>query len=39
MDFSFEAYITGTVRKRNAKNTAAKDVLPISNPAISGFGQ
>ncbi len=38
-DFSFEAYITGTVRKKIAENTAVKDVLPISNPTIAGFGQ
>ncbi len=38
MDFSFEAYITGTVRKKIAENAAVKDILPISNPAVSGFG-
>ncbi len=38
MDFPFEAYITGTVRKKMAENTAVKDVLPISKPAIAGFG-
>ncbi len=37
-DFSFEAYITGAVKKKIAENTAVKDVLPISNPAIAGFG-
>ncbi len=37
-DFSFDVYITGTVRKKIAENTAVKDVLPISNPAIAGFG-
>ncbi len=36
-DFSFEAYITGTVRKKITENTAVEDVLPISNHAISGF--
>ena len=37
-DFSFEAYITSAVRKKIAENTAVKDVLPISNLAIAGFG-
>ena len=38
MDFPFEVCITSAVRKKIAKNTAIKDVLPILNPAIAGFG-